>query len=63
MNGRRGGKTLAAVESTKAAQKRGKRVLWATGDQASTAALLARHGALSEVVGENYLAPKFRDDD
>lgn len=60
MNGRRGGKTLAAVEATKAAQRQGKRVLWVTDDQAATATMLARHGALSKVVGESYLEPKFR---
>jgi hypothetical protein len=63
ISARRTGKTLAAVELTKADQGRGKTVLWATADQASTAALLARHGALSEVVGEFYLKPKFRKPD
>ena len=60
MTARREGKTRAAVEGTKAAQKRGQRVLWVTTNQTSTAALLARHGALSEVIGDSYLAPKFK---
>ena len=60
--GRRGGRTLAGVMWTKAMQEQGKRVLWATANQAGTAEMLARHGALSLVVGEHYLCPKFRSD-
>ena len=44
----------------KAAHAAGKDVLWVTLDQAGTAASLAKHGALSEVVGEFYLRPFFR---
>ena len=54
------GKTVMAVYAAKAAQKQGKRVLWATFDQAATAEMLAKHGALSEVVGEIYIKPFFR---
>lgn len=61
MDARRGGKTMLAVEVTKAAQKAGKTILWATLDQAATATTLAKHGALSEVVGTMYLKPRFRD--
>jgi hypothetical protein len=61
MDARRGGKTLLAVEMTKAAQRAGRSVLWATFDQAATAETLAKHGALSEVVGTMYLKPRFRD--
>lgn len=60
MDARRGGKTLLAIEMSKAAQKAGKSVLWATFDQAATAGILAKHGALSEVVGTMYLKPRFR---
>jgi hypothetical protein len=61
MAARRGGKSLLAVEATKAAQRRGETVLWATHDQAATAAMLSKHGALSEVVGKHYLRPKFKE--
>lgn len=57
---RRSGKTLAAVEVSKRAQGAGKRVLWATDNQTATAALLAKHGALSEIIGGSYVAPRFR---
>ncbi|WP_370285802.1 hypothetical protein [Pseudooceanicola nanhaiensis] len=61
MDARRGGKTLLAIEMTKAAQKAGKSILWFTYDQAVTANTLAKHGALSEVVGTMYLKPRFRE--
>jgi hypothetical protein len=61
MDARRGGKTLLAVEMTKAAQRAGRSVLWATFDQVATAETLAKHGAVSEVVGTMYLKPRFRD--
>lgn len=61
MNARRGGKTLMAVEMTKAAQKAGKLVLWGTRDQTATAVMLAKHGALSEVIGTKYLKPRFKE--
>ena len=57
---KRCGKTLAGVMATKAAQQQGKSVLWATADQTETATLLAKHGALCEVIGEHYLRPVFR---
>ena len=55
------GKTRAAVEATKAAQRQGKNVLWATHDQAATAQMLARHGALSELVSVDYIRPHFKE--
>ena len=61
INARRAGKTLAAVEATKAAKKRGLDTLWATRDQAATAELLAKHGALSEIVGNHYVRPHFKE--
>ena len=60
MRGRRAGKTLIDVEASKLAQAQGRRVLWATDDQARTAAMLAKHGAISEVVGEMFVVPRFR---
>ena len=63
MDGRRIGKTAAQVEATKSAQKMGKRVVWATFDQPATATLLAKHGALSEIVGDKFVIPHFRSND
>lgn len=63
LSSRRAGKTLAAVEATKTAQRAGKRVLWVTLDQAKTATTLAKHGALSEIVGDAYVRPHFREQD
>ncbi len=60
MQMRRSGKTLAAVMAAKAAQARSHKVVWATHDQAATADRLSRHGALSELVGDDYLIPHFR---
>lgn len=57
---RRTGKTIASIEYSKLAQIQGKTVLWYTVDQADTARLLARHGALSLIVGDNFLKPAFR---
>lgn len=57
---RRGGKTLVAVNASKAAQRQGKTMLWATNDQTATGALLAKHGALSEVIGRHHLKPRFK---
>lgn len=57
---RQAGKTIASIQATKLAQMQGKTVLWYTVDQAATARLLARHGALSLVVGDNFLKPVFR---
>lgn len=62
LRSRRAGKTLAAVEASKTAQREGKRVLWSTLDQAETARMLSRHGAISEIVGEHWIAPRFRKD-
>ena len=63
MRARREGKTLIAVEATKIAQQQGKRVIWATGDQAATAERLSKHGALSELVGTDFVVPHFREPD
>lgn len=57
---RRTGKTLLAVEATKKLQAQGKNVVWATADQTATAEMLSKHGALSEVMGEHFLKPRFR---
>jgi len=59
MDARRGGKTLLAVEMTKAPQKAGKSVLGMTFDPVETAKTLAKHDAVSEVVGSMYLKPRF----
>jgi len=52
-------KTLVGVMAAKAAQSQGKRVLYFTNDQSETASMLSKHGALSEIVGENYVAPRW----
>jgi hypothetical protein len=57
--GKRMDKTLEAVVQSKIAQKSGKRVWWATLDQPATAEFLSRHGALSEIVGKYYVAPRW----
>lgn len=61
MSGSRGGKTLAAINATKAAQRRGENVVWATNDQAATAATLSKYGALVEIIGECSVIPHFRE--
>jgi len=61
MQSRRAGKTLIAVEESRRAQRQGRRVLWATNNQGETAKMLSKHGALSEIVGENYVAPHFKE--
>ncbi len=61
MRHRREGKSLIAVEAAKMAQRQGKKVLFATADQAATAERLSKHGALSEIVGTDFVAPHFRE--
>ena len=56
---RRAGKTLAGVIAAKFAQSQGRRVLYVTSNQSETATMLSRHGALSEVIGDHYVAPKW----
>ena len=56
----RAGKTVIAIMAAKAAQKQGKRVLWLTNNQVDTATILAKHGALSELVNNNGIIPHFR---
>lgn len=58
-NGKQNRKTLIMVAATKHAQAQGKKMFWATNNLAETAALLAKHGALCEVIGESFLLPHF----
>lgn len=62
IQGRRAGKTQAAVEQTKEAQQAGKTVIWVPLDLVQTSETLARHNALSEVT-RAFLIPHFRRKD
>lgn len=59
LGGRRAGKTAVAVEATKHWQRQGRRVYWGTVDMPATVEMLSRHGALCEIVDDNFVAPHF----